>query len=159
MTLSFHRFFAHGEYPMYENGYEDGIEAVYSFIERAGIRLKVNEVLVECLEKGNTASLQDLIEELIVVGPESLRVVREIISEVDLMLNRMQEKATAIDKEMMAGASYHPASIPEKSQNHIALMNEIHAYLNDWLWGLIYLSTRHEWAQAYSISSKTKWLL
>ncbi len=139
--------------------YEDGLEAVYSFIERAGIRLRVNEVLVECLEEGNTASLQDLIEELIVLGPESLRVVREIMSEVDLMMSRMLEKATAIDEEMMGGMNYHTTVIPERYQNHIALMNEIHAYLNDWLWGLIYLSTRHEWAQAYSITSKTKWLL
>ncbi len=139
--------------------YEDGLEAVYSFIERAGIRLKVNEVLVECLEEGNTASFQDLIEELIVVGPESLRIVREILSEVDLMLNKMQEKAIEDKGEIMGGMNYRVTQLPEKIHNHITLMNEIHAYLNDWLWGLIYLSTRHEWAQAYSITNKTKWLL
>lgn len=139
--------------------YEENLEAVYSFIERAGIRLKVNEVLVECLEEGNTASFQDLIEELIVAGPESLRIVREIISEVDLMLNQMQEKAKNENRDTKNGVNYAIASIPENCQSHILLMYEIHAYLNDWLWGLIYLSTRHEWAQVTALSNKTKWLL
>jgi len=139
--------------------YEDGIEAVYSFIERAGIRLKVNEVLVECLEEGNTASFQDLIEELIIAGPESLRIVREIISEVNLMLNQMQEKANKENYETRSSANFSVTPIPEKKQSHLVLMSEIQAYVNDWLWGLIYLSTRNEWSQAYSIPTKTKWLL
>lgn len=138
--------------------YEDSLEAVYSFIERAGIRLKVNEVLVECLEDGNTASFQDLIEELIVAGPESLRIVREIISEVDLMMNQMQEKAKRDNNETGGGRNFPIDSMTENNQSHLVLMCEIQNYLNDWLWGLIYLSTRNEWSQAYAISNKTKWL-
>lgn len=138
--------------------HEDGLEAVISFIERAGIRLKVNEILVECLEEGNTSSFQDLIEELIVAGPDSLRIVREILSEVDLMLDQLQEKIS-INNSDLGGMNYFVNDLSEKTQNHIILMKEIHAYLNDWLWGLIYLSTRNEWMQALTLSPKNKWLL
>jgi len=137
---------------------EDGLEAVISFIERAGIRLKVNEILIECLEEGNTSSFQDLVEELIVAGPDSIRVVREIISEVDLMMCQLQEKLSG-DKDEIGEFDYSIANIPEKTQKHIMIMKEIQAYLNDWLWGLIYLSTRSEWAQVYAFSPKNKWLL
>lgn len=138
--------------------HEDGLEAVISFIERAGIRLKVNEILVECLEEGNTSSFQDLIEELIVAGPDSLRIVREILSEVDLMLDQLQEKI-AMNNQELGGMNYYVNNLSEKTQNHITIMKEIHAYLNDWLWGLIYLSTRNEWMQALTLSPKNKWLL
>ncbi|NMC12835.1 MAG: hypothetical protein GYA34_08125 [Chloroflexi bacterium] len=138
--------------------HEDGLEAVISFIERAGIRLKVNEILVECLEEGNTSSFQDLIEELIVAGPDSLRIVREILSEVDLMLDQLQEKI-AMNNQELGGMNYYVNNLSEKTQNHIIIMKEIHAYLNDWLWGLIYLSTRNEWMQALTLSPKNKWLL
>ncbi|MBN1537015.1 MAG: hypothetical protein JW908_09810 [Anaerolineales bacterium] len=139
--------------------YEDSLEAVYLFIERAGIRLKVNEVLVECLEDGNTASFQDLIEELIVAGPDSLRIVREILSEVDLMLDKMKEKAYEGNYETKCDGDCQAVQKSGNYQSHIVMMNEIQDYLNDWLWGLIYLSTRHEWAQAYTSSNKSRWLL
>lgn len=137
---------------------EDGLEAVLSFIEKAGIRLKVNEVLVECLEKGNTTSFQDLVEELILAGPDSIRIVREILSEVDLMLYQFQEKFDESYKGT-GDKKYQFTQLPEKLQHHIFLMKEIHAYLNDWLWGLIYLSTRNEGSQNYTLANKTSWLL
>jgi len=42
-------------------------------------------------------------------------------------------------------------------RNQLRLLEEIEVYLRDWLWGLIYQSTRQEWAEALTITQKTKW--
>jgi hypothetical protein len=42
-------------------------------------------------------------------------------------------------------------------RNQLRLLEEIEVYLQDWLWGLIYQSTRQEWAEALTTRQKTKW--
>lgn len=61
---------------------EDPLTAVYDFVERAYIRLQAGEVLNHCLDKGDTVPIQNLVEGLVLVGPQSLSVLREVIAEV-----------------------------------------------------------------------------
>jgi hypothetical protein len=61
---------------------DDPLTAVYDFVERAYIRLQAGEVLNHCLDKGDTLPIQNLVEGLVLVGPQSLSVLREVIAEV-----------------------------------------------------------------------------
>ena len=45
----------------------------------------------------------------------------------------------------------------DSSRKQLRLLEEIEVYLQDWLWGVIYQSTRQEWAQALDANQKTKW--
>ena len=61
---------------------DDPLASVYSYVERAYVRLQADEVLNQCLEEGRLVPLQSLVEMLIVLGPTSLSSLREILGEV-----------------------------------------------------------------------------
>ena len=56
--------------------------------EREYIRMKVGNVLMVCLEDSSALPIQKLVESLVMVGPESLDIMREILSEITI--RRMQ---------------------------------------------------------------------
>ena len=59
----------------------DPLDDVYSFVERAYIRLQAGDVLIRCMEEGNPAPLHQMVEGLILAGPQSINILREIIAE------------------------------------------------------------------------------
>jgi len=65
---------------MYE---KDPLDGVYSFVEKAYTRLQAGDVLFRCIEEENTTPLQEWVEGLVLAGPESLGVLREILNEAD----------------------------------------------------------------------------
>jgi len=65
---------------MFEN---DPMNGVYSFVEKAYTRLQAGDVLFRCLEEDNTAPIQEWVEGLVLAGPRSMMVLREILNEVD----------------------------------------------------------------------------
>jgi hypothetical protein len=60
---------------------DDPIYAVYSYVERAYIRLQAGDVLIRCLEEGNASPMNQLVEGLVLAGPQSLAVLGEMRSE------------------------------------------------------------------------------
>ncbi len=52
--------------------------------EREYIRMKVGDVLMVCMEDSSVIPIQKLVESLVMVGPESLEIMREILSEITL---------------------------------------------------------------------------
>lgn len=54
------------------------------FGEREYIRMKVGDVLMVCLEDSSVIPIQKLVESLVMVGPESLDIMREILSEITM---------------------------------------------------------------------------
>ncbi len=69
----------------------DPLDDVYSFVERAYIRLQAGDVLIRCLEEGSPAPIQGMVEGLVVAGPQSINVLREIMAEAG------QRKAQVMD--------------------------------------------------------------
>ncbi|RPI30980.1 MAG: hypothetical protein EHM70_12565 [Chloroflexota bacterium] len=60
---------------------DDPLDAVYSFVERAYIRLQAGDVLIRCLEEGSSAPMQQMVESLVLAGPQSLNAMREMLAE------------------------------------------------------------------------------
>jgi hypothetical protein len=57
---------------------DDPIDAVYSYVERAYVRLQAGDILIRCLEEGNSSPMKQLVEGLVLAGPQSLAVLREM---------------------------------------------------------------------------------
>jgi hypothetical protein len=60
----------------------DPLEAVYSFVERAYIRLQAGDLLFRCMEERDISPLQSWVEGLVYAGPKNLDALREILAEV-----------------------------------------------------------------------------
>ena len=60
---------------------DDPLYAVYSYVERAYVRLQAGDILIRCLEEGNASPMRQLVEGLVLAGPQSLAVLREMRSE------------------------------------------------------------------------------
>jgi hypothetical protein len=60
---------------------DDPIDAVYSYVERAYVRLQAGDILIRCMEEGNASPMQQMVEGLVLAGPQSLSVLREMRSE------------------------------------------------------------------------------
>jgi hypothetical protein len=62
----------------------DGIpEDEDGFNEMAYVRVKAGDVLIRCLEEGSGDPMHQLVEALVLAGPENLVVLREILSETN----------------------------------------------------------------------------
>lgn len=55
--------------------------SIYSIVEKAYFRLQAGDVLTHCLEDGSTAPIHELIQEMVLAGPQSLEALREILGE------------------------------------------------------------------------------
>jgi hypothetical protein len=60
---------------------DDPIDAVYSYVERAYVRLQAGDILIRCMEEGNALPMQQMVEGLVLAGPQSLSVLREMRTE------------------------------------------------------------------------------
>jgi hypothetical protein len=184
--------------------YEDPLEAVYAFVERAYVRMQAAEVLTQCLDEGRLSPLQDLVEALVLAGPDSLDILREILLEVDARKSQIRQDQHQVFARLESnleqygvrlGKAHSPASLMRltpaallallRSQQvvdeedqvaclghfrealevmsalmaHLYLLNEIEAYLMDWLWGLVYQSVHQGWENEKYLASKNRWLL
>jgi hypothetical protein len=55
--------------------------AIYSIVEKAYYRLQAGDVLSHCMEDGSTNPIHEMIQEMVVSGPQSLEALREILAE------------------------------------------------------------------------------
>ncbi len=60
---------------------DDPLRDVYSYVERAYIRLQAGDILNRCLDEGTAVPMQQLVENLVLAGPRSLGNFREIMVE------------------------------------------------------------------------------
>lgn len=122
---------------------DDPLDAVYSYVERAYIRLQAGDMLIRCLDEGNASPIQQMVEALILAGPGNIGILQEILAEAE------QRKAQILDDLHQLKAR---ASDPELNQDgkemisnlaaRLNLLDEIETYLQDWVWGLAYQTTR-----------------
>jgi hypothetical protein len=69
----------------------DPLDAVYSYVERAYVRLQAGDLLIRCLEEGSTEPIHQMIESLVLSGPTSIVAMREILAETGRRKMQVQE--------------------------------------------------------------------
>ncbi len=65
--------------------------SIYSIVEKAYFRLQAGDVITHCLEDGSTDPLHQMIQEMVLAGPQNLDALREILGEA------MKRKAQVYD--------------------------------------------------------------
>jgi len=157
-----------------------------SYSERDFIRIKVGDVLMLCLEDSSVAPIQKLVESLVVIGPDSIAVLREMLSEASKRKTQVNDDQNQVLQGLMdnldsLGLTFSPVGKPgtvlrmrparfydlmKKQGIHdevvqiqclqllqdsrdlliglsskLDLLKRIEEYLEDWTWGVYYLST------------------
>ena len=70
---------------------DDALDAVYSYVERAYVRLQAGDLMMRCLDEDSLLPIQQLIEGLFLAGPDSLLVMREVLAEAGRRKGQVQE--------------------------------------------------------------------
>jgi len=60
---------------------ESSGDPVYSYVERAYLRMQAGDILTRCLDEGTIEPVQEIVEGLVVAGPRSLTALQEISAE------------------------------------------------------------------------------
>ena len=55
--------------------------SIYSIVEKAYFRLQAGDVITHCIEDGSTNPIHEMIQEMVLAGPQSLEALREILGE------------------------------------------------------------------------------
>jgi len=55
--------------------------SIYSIVEKAYFHLQAGDVITHCLEDGSTDPLHQMIQEMVLAGPQNLDALREILGE------------------------------------------------------------------------------
>jgi hypothetical protein len=107
----------------------DPLDAVYSYVERAYLRLQAGDLLIRCLEEGSTEPLHQMVEGLVLAGPVSISAMREILAETGRRKVQVQEDLQHVLKGLDSSLrSYgvrlvgHSAGLSLTSLTPVALM-------------------------------------
>jgi hypothetical protein len=79
---------------------DESLDAVFSMVEKAFMRLQAGDVLVLCLENDDIAPMQKLVEGLVLAGPQSLNALRAIRAEVTARKVDFQEEIARVFSKM-----------------------------------------------------------
>lgn len=60
---------------------DDPLQSVYSYVERAYVRLQAGDLLTRCLDESSPLPMQRFVEGLVLAGPQSLQALREVLVE------------------------------------------------------------------------------
>jgi hypothetical protein len=114
---------------------DDPLYAVYSFVERAYVRLQAGDILLRCIEEGNIQPMKRMVEELVLAGPQGLSPLREVLEEVDSRQKQVNEDLLQVFAElekqlnpfgMNLSGSYTPQSLAEVEPVHFpAILNRL----------------------------------
>lgn len=62
---------------------DDSLENIYAYAEKAYVRMQAGDVLIRCLEDASMLPMNQMVETLILAGPDSLDVLREVLAETN----------------------------------------------------------------------------
>jgi len=91
---------------------DDPLLAVYAYVERAYLRLQASDVLTHCMEQGAAAPMRNLVENLVLAGPQSLSALREILAEVSSRKTQLQEDQRQVFSKMKADLQQYQVNLP-----------------------------------------------
>jgi hypothetical protein len=78
----------------------DPLKAVHSFVERAYVRLQAGDMLVRCLDERSSNPMQQMVEGLVLAGPQSLATLQEILAEVGRRKSQVNDDIHQVFSEL-----------------------------------------------------------
>ncbi|MFZ6030905.1 MAG: hypothetical protein ACOYYS_24625 [Chloroflexota bacterium] len=87
------------------------LDAVYAYVERAYLRMQAGDVLMRCLDEGSTAPIQQVVEGLVLAGPQSITVLREILAESSQRKSQVQDDMHQVYVQFASGLDGYGVSL------------------------------------------------
>jgi hypothetical protein len=70
---------------------DNPLDAVYAYAEQAYIRMQAGDILMRCMDLGSAEPMQELVEGLVLAGPQSMGALSEILSETGQRRAQIQD--------------------------------------------------------------------
>ncbi len=74
--------------------------SIYSIVEKAYYRLQAGDVLTHCIEDGSTHPIHEMIQEMILAGPQSLEALREILAETNKRKTQVRDDLSQVTNQL-----------------------------------------------------------
>jgi hypothetical protein len=91
---------------------DDSLDDVYAFAERAFIRLQAAEILTRCLDVASTTPMRKLVESLVMTGPESLEVFREVLAETIKRKSQVEDDLQQVMRGLVTNLDSYGIQLP-----------------------------------------------
>ena len=101
---------------------DDPIGDVFSYVERAYIRLQAGDILIRCLEDGSTYPIQQMVEGLILVGPQSLDDLHQVLLEASTRKAQVEDDLRQVYVEMKRVLKEYGVEFAPEADYNAALM-------------------------------------
>ncbi len=62
---------------------DDSLETIYAYAEKAYVRMQASDILLRCMDDASVSPMFQMVESLVLAGPTSLDVLREILAETN----------------------------------------------------------------------------
>src|SRR5512143_539175 len=74
--------------------------SIYSIVEKAYFRLQAGDVLTHCIEDGSTQPIHEMIQDMVLAGPQSLEALREILGEANKRKSQVYDDLNQVTNQL-----------------------------------------------------------
>ena len=91
--------------------------SIYSLVEKAYFRLQAGDVLNHCIEDGSTFPIHEMIQEMVLAGPQSLEALREILGEAIKRKSQVHDDLNQVTNQLSIILKGYGISLESKQGN------------------------------------------
>ncbi len=92
--------------------------SVYAIVEKAYFRLQAGDVLTHCIEEGSSNPIHEMIQEMVLAGPQSLEAVREILGEASKRKTQVHDDLNQVTNQLSIILKGYGVSLDVDSSSH-----------------------------------------
>jgi hypothetical protein len=93
--------------------------AVYAIVEKAYFRLQAGDVITQCIEDGTTNPIHELIQEMVLAGPQSLEALREILAEANKRKTQVYDDLNQVTNQLSIILKGYGVSLEASGGNQV----------------------------------------
>jgi hypothetical protein len=106
--------------------------SIYSIVEKAYFRLQAGDVLTHCMEDGSTEPIHEMIQEMVLAGPQSREALREILGEANKRKTQVYDDLNQVTIQLSIILKGYGLKLEAQEGNHI-----LHTITENQLLGLM----------------------
>ncbi len=98
--------------------------SIYSIVEKAYFRLQAGDVITHCIEDGSTHPIHEMIQEMILAGPQSLDALREILGEASKRKSQVYDDLNQVTNQLTIILKGYGVSLDTDDSSQLLDLNE-----------------------------------
>jgi hypothetical protein len=104
--------------------------SIYSIVEKAYFRLQAGDVLTHCLEDGSSIPVHEMIQDMVLAGPQSLDALREILGETMKRKAQVHDDMNQVTNQLSIILTEYGISLEGQGGNQFLQSLDEHQLLN-----------------------------